>query len=328
MNKTTTVKNTLTVLIAVLSIILSMGIALGIDFIIPSVNFEEQIRTARYWINFGILNGSLIVIFFAMSILSRLKRLKNDEEYHEKKKDIRKVISLTGLEKVEFFLDEYYLDKKHERQLNIYRNRIEKIKAIADKKSYNILGTVENNQFKNDKEEKEFKKLLYKYNLLKEMIDNPNLRNDLRYTYIPGVYRVSRSYISDGVRKYEEFKDNDKPEDGFKYNLKTITFRLLWSVALGAILTSILFEVNITKELDVAFLIFALSRAILFLMNMLSGKLQGDSYFESIILDFEIKREFVLQKYLLWLKKNHPEIWNSLGSKQTLEKEIIKNETN
>jgi hypothetical protein len=176
---------------------------------------------------------------------------------------------------------------------------MEKIKSRADKKGFNISSDISRNQFKSKKEEKLFFKLQKEYKRVKENIDSKTLKDELRYTYVKGVFRVTRPYVSDGIKKYEEHKDNDKPESGFKFNIKSALLKILVSVAIGGVLTSIVFQINTTKSIDGAFMIFAFSRLVLFLINYIMGKMQGDSYFESVVLDFVIKREFVIQKYLI-----------------------------
>ena len=38
----------------------------------------------------------------------------------------------------------------------------------------------------------------------------------------------------------------------------------------------------------------------------------GKTYFGDVYLDLEIKRENLLQKYIRWLKNNHPAEWSSM----------------
>ena len=184
--------------------------------------------------------------------------------------------------------------------LKKFKNKLERVKRRVDRRGFNFI--VPSKQifkplkwYRPFNGKRVFNRLYEKYNRLKDKINNPELREEMKYTHVRGIFRVTKSYLSDGIKKYNFNRDPDKPVNGLSVQAGKGLQRLAFSLVL------VLFGSNIAIELinqgfTQAFWIDLGMKLLSYLITIISGYMFGKTYFAEVFLDLEIKRENLLQK--------------------------------
>ena len=306
--------NAFVIIVSILMLIIAIGLGIGTKFFEFDFDFNEQIKLVSFWIALAISTLLTTVMFYSASSISSSNEFRSNEDYKLKVKNVNKINSTTGLEYAEEFLEDHYIDKKYDKMVKKLKNKLERVKRRVDRKGFNFL-TPDRQIFKpliwyrwfNGK--KLFNRLYAKYTKLKNRIYSDDLREEMKYTYVGGIFRVTKSYLSDGIKKYNFNSDPDKPASGFRLlagkGLERLTFSLIL-VLFGSNMAIEIIDQGFTN----AFWIDLGMKLLSYLITMISGYMFGKIYFADLFLDLEIKRENLLQKYIIWLKKNHPDVWD------------------
>jgi hypothetical protein len=316
------------VLPSVLAVVTSLALSIGLDFVIFGFKTAEELLTLEYWAETGLHLLAMLLFFYVISDIFKNREIKYNEDYLAKRKVISSAINMTGLEDSDSFLEEHYNDKKYDRYISIIKSKMEKIREEADKKGWYLESNEEKKDFKWIFSKWKYQSMRREFAKLKEKINNPKLREDIKSIYVPNVYRVRRAFLSDGIASNNsDTVDPDKPLSK-KTFFAAITFEKVLITALTSLfVTSFLLELNENYIVDIAFWVMVASRLISYLIHFFMGRENGLIYFELLIFETEVKRENLIQKYLLWFKGRHPEAWKSITNKNKQE-EIVKNETN
>jgi hypothetical protein len=294
-------------------LILSIFAGIGIKFFDLFFNFNEEIRTTAFWIAFAISTILTFIMFFSSSSISTNKEFKSNDDYKKKLENNKEVNVITGLEYAEDFLDEHFLDKKYDKVLRKLKNKMERIKKRVDRRGYNFKDP-EKHIFKpirwyrwfNGK--LRFDRLYRKYTKVKDKIESPDLREDLKYTYVRGIYRVTKVYLSDGINKYSINGDPDKPASAIGLHAKKGSQRLIISFITVLFMGQIAYEL-IDQGFTQEFWIDLIMKLISYLVTIVNGFIYGKLFFDEVYLGTEMKRENLLEKYIKWLIVNHPATW-------------------
>jgi hypothetical protein len=313
---------------SVIAIVSSLALSIGLDFVIFGFKTAEELLTLEYWAETGLHLLSMLLFFYVISDIFKNREIKMNEDYLAKRKTISSAINLTGLEDSDTFLEEHYNNKKYERYQSIIRNKMERIREKADKKGWYLDSKEEKKDFKWFFSRWKYQSMRRQYAKLREKLNSPTLREDIKTMYVPDVYRVRRSFLSDGIASNEsDRQDPDKPLSK-KTFFAAITFeKVLVTILTSFFISSFLFELNENYVVDVAFWVMVGSRLISYLIHFFMGRENGLVFFELLIYETEVKRENLIQKYLLWFKHRHSDVWKSLTNKNKQE-EIVKNEAN
>lgn len=295
-----------------LMLIVSIFIGIGVSFFRLGITFADALKTVEFWVGIGVTFIVNFIIFTSASAISTNKEFESNDDYKTKVKNVDKVNSVTGLEYVEDFLEDHYTDKKYEKVIKKLKNKLERIKRRVDRNGFN-LRTPERQIFKPRKwyrwfnGKNKFNRILYKYTNLKERIEDPVLKEDVKYMYVKGIIRVTKAYLSDGIKKYKFDRDPDKPESAFMLYATKGVQRFLPHLIFAVTTSNIAIE-WLVDGYSKAFWIDLAFKILSYLLAIVSGYMFGKTFFQSQYLGLEIRRENLLQKYILWLKKNHPEV--------------------
>ena len=313
-------------IVSLLMLIVAILLGVGTKFFEFDFNLNEQIRLVSFWILLGISTLLTSVMFYSSSSISSSNEFSSNEDYKLKVKNVNKINTMTGLEYAEDFLEDHYIDKKYEKMINKLKNKLEKVKKKADRRGFNFVNPSRqifkpikwyrwfNGRFV-------FNRLLERYNKLKDRISNPELREEMKYTYIRGIFRVTKSYLSDGIKKYKFNADPDKPTSGISIMAGKGLQRLATSLVIvlfGSNMAITIIDQGFTN----VFWIDLGMKLLSYMITIIFGYMFGKTYFAEVFLDLEIKRENLLQKYIIWLKRNHSDVWNeSLSRMRTAEQD-------
>ena len=316
MNRRSKQTNIFLQIVSFIMIFVAIGLGIGTKFFDFGFNLDEEVVTVSFWILFVISTMLTLVMFFSSSSISTSKEFESNEDYHKKVKNVNEVNTVTGLEYAEDFLDEHYIDKKYEKVLKKFKNKLERVRKKADRRGYNFVEP-EKQEFRGNiftkifRTRQRFNRIYKKYKKLKDKIEDPSLRDDVKYRYVRGVYRVVKAYLSDGVKKYNLNRDPDKPVSGVSVQAKKGSQKLAFSLIIVLFSSNIAYDI-IDQGFNSAFWIDLGLKIVSYLTTIVNGYMFGKTYFGDVYLDLEIKRENLLQKYIRWLKNNHPAEWSSM----------------
>ena len=225
-------------IVSFLMLIVAIMMGVGTKFFEFDFNLNEEIKLVSFWILLGVSTLLTSVMFYSASSISNGNEFGSNADYKLKVKNVNEINSITALEYAEEFLEDHFIDKKYEKMVKKLKNKLERVKRRSDRRGFNFL-TPSRQIFKplrwfrwfNGKHT--FNRLLDKYTFLKERIASSELREEMKYTYIHGIFRVTKSYLSDGIKKYNFNRDPDKPVSGLSVQatkgLERLTFSLVFS---------------------------------------------------------------------------------------------------
>lgn len=316
--------------VSIAMIVAAIGLGVGTKFFDLSIGAGESWNDISFWILIGISTLLTFTMFFSAKNISNTTELDTNQPYLDKHKSIKEANIITGLEHSDEFLDEHYIDKKVDKFTKKMRNKLARVRRKSDRKGYNFFEP-EKHVFKPLKWYRwfngkwRFNRLLKKRNKFLDKVESPTLRNDLKYKHIRGVFRVTRAYLSDGINKYSDRRDPDRPVSGMAVS----TSKGVQKLAISLII--VLFGANIGYELladgfDSSFWVDLAMKLVSYLTTIVNGYLFGKVFFQDVHMDLAIKRENLLQKYIQWVKSKYPESWQKMLSNrkalQTQEIEI------
>ena len=309
-------------------LVFAVFLGVGTKFVDFMFGFNSEMLTTSFWVLFAISTVLTFVMFYSSSSISTNKEFGSNDDFKLKVKNIKEVNVITGLEYSDDFLDEHFLDKKYNKVIKKLKNKIEKVKKKADRNGFNLYEP-EKMLFRKKtwywpfNKEKKYNKVLKKYMRLKEKHDSPTLKEETKYTYVKGIYRVTRAYLSDGIKKYSVNDDPDKPVSGMSVQARKGSQKLALSLMITIAGANVGYKL-LTDGFSNDFWIDLAMKLVAYSITIVNGFMFGKTYFNDVFLDFEIKRENLLQKYVRWLKSNHPEAWNSsLQEKKDLQQREI-----
>lgn len=313
---------------SILMIIIAILLGIGIDFVDFIFNPMDKLGNIAFWIVFAVSTLLTFIMYFSSSSFSTNKEFSGNMDFIQKNKNIKEINEITGLEHVEEFLDEHYVDKKYERVKRDLEKKLDRYRRKADKMGMDI-NNPEKNEFKSITWYRWFNgkiritRLNKKYSKTLAEYENEDLREQLRYRYVKRVYRVTKSYMSDGVKKIDMKSDPDKPTSGAGIHVTKGATKLAISMTVTIFASSIGYEL-ISQGYTHAMWIDMLMKLVSYSISIINGFVFGKIYFDNVHLDFAIKRENLVQKYVQWLKVKYPEAWKRslINRKEYQENEI------